>query len=64
MCEKVSLVAYITNVLCIFNYVVTSCTSNPCLNHGDCEYVLDDPYYKCNCSDGSSGEHCEGNTFV
>ena len=38
-----------------------SCSSNPCLNQGNCSISDTAPYYSCNCSgtNGYNGTNCE-----
>lgn len=35
------------------------CSPNPCQNSGSCSVCSNNPYYKCSCKSGYSGQKCE-----
>ena len=40
---------------------IDDCASNPCVNGGTCEDLVND--YACTCATGFSGKSCEGNFY-
>ena len=45
------------HIIIIF-YIVSACTSSPCLNNGRC--LVYDNNYICGCPKGYSGSECQG----